>query len=173
MREFNDKELYLGLAYAKSLDEQSGRVILEKFQQTQPLLAQTLLGVFPSVIAEQDQTMAHLYLDLVFDILCTFQHIAGELPSQQSMGLNWLQEKAAFLDSEMMSMMSGKFDRHSVFDSNDQTGLTRFMHDSVDAYTSENPIPVPAIRLVKTLLFVTVQLFCSLHDQAASAKTVH
>jgi hypothetical protein len=61
MREFTDKELYLGLEHAKSLDENAGMGILQKFQTEQPVLAQTIFGAFPPIIAEQDQVMAHLF----------------------------------------------------------------------------------------------------------------
>ena len=108
MREFTDKELYLGLEHARSLDENSGRIILQTFQTEQPVLAQTILGEFPSIIAAQDQAMAHLFLDLVFDIICTFQHAAGALPPQQKMGLAWLYEKAASVEAEMTAAMTGK-----------------------------------------------------------------
>ena len=122
MREFTDKELYLGLEHARGLDEHAGRAILEKFQTEQPVLAQTIFGVFPSVIAEQDQTMAQLFMDLVFDIICAFQHAAGLLPTQQAMGLAWLQEKSVLVEAEMTAMMSGKPHSDSLFQSNDQQG---------------------------------------------------
>lgn len=174
MREFTDQELYLGLEHAKTLDENTGRVILEKFQHEQPVLAQTLFGVFTSVIAEQDQGLSHLFMDLCFDMLCTFQHVSGSLPTQQALGLAWLQEKAADVDAELKAMMSGKSSPSgSMFDSNQQKGLVGFMHDCIHQYVAEKPASDEAVRTIKTLLFVSVQLFCSLHDAANAAKTVH
>jgi hypothetical protein len=64
MHELSDRELYQALAYAKSLDADAGRKIIEHFQLNQTALAQTIFGVFPAVIAEQDQGMAELFMDL-------------------------------------------------------------------------------------------------------------
>lgn len=173
MREFTDKELYLGLEHARNLDEHAGRAILQAFQNEQPVLAQTLLAVFPAVIAEQDRKMAHLYMDLVFDIVCTFRHAAGALPTQKVMGLAWLQEKAALVDAEMTAMMSGKPHSDSVFQINDQQGLVNFMNACIDEHMSDHHTSAEAIRLAKTMIFVTVQLICSMYDQANASKTIH
>lgn len=173
MREFTDKELYLGLEYAKSLDQNAGRTILTTFQNEQPVLAQTLFGVFPSLIAEQDQDVAHLFMDLVFDIICVFEKTSGTLPSQQALGMGWLQEKAALVDAEMTAMMSGKPHSESVFETDEQKGLVQFLHDSIDEYLADHQAPDDAVRMIKTLIFVTVQLFCSLHDAAGASKTLH
>ncbi|MDT4332066.1 hypothetical protein ACQE3E_21045 [Methylomonas sp. MED-D] len=173
MREFTDKELYLGLEYAKSLDQNAGHTILTRFQNEQPVLAQTLFGVFPSLIAEQDQNVAHLFMDLVFDVICVFEKTSGTLPSQQTLGMAWLQEKAALVDAEMTAMMSGKPHSESVFETDEQQGLVQFLHDCIDEYLAEHPAPGDAVRMIKTLIFVTVQLFCSLHDAAGASKTLH
>jgi hypothetical protein len=173
MREFTDKELYLGLEHAKSLDENAGRAILETFQVEQPVLAQTIFGAFPSIIAEQDQTMAHLFMDLVFDIICTFQHSAGALPTQQLMGLAWLYEKAALIEAEMTAMMSGKPHSDSYFQTNDQKGLVNFMNACIDEHVSENQASADVVRQTKTMIFVTVQLLCSIYDGANASNTIH
>ncbi|MCQ8106038.1 hypothetical protein NP590_18155 [Methylomonas sp. SURF-2] len=173
MREFTDQELYLGLEHAKTLNEHAGRAILEKFQLEQPVLAQTLLGVFPSVIADQDQGLAHLFMDLCFDILCTFQHARGSLPSQQALGLDWLQEKAADVDAELKALMSGKSaPARGTSTDNQQQGLVCFMHACVRQHVSDKPAAAEAVRTIETLLFVSVQLFCSVYD-AAAGKTLH
>lgn len=173
MRAFTDKELYMGLEHARNLDENAGRAILQNFQSEQPVLAQTILGEFPSIIAAQNQAMAHLFMDLVFDIICTFQHAAGALPTQQKMGLAWLYEKAAFVEAEMTAVMTGKAPVGSMFESNAQPGLVNFMNTCIDEYAAENPTATDAVGMVKTMTFVTVQLFCSIYDAAHASKTIH
>lgn len=173
MREFTDKELYMGLEHARSLDENAGRAILQNFQSEQPVLAQTLLGEFPSIIAAQDQAMAHLFMDLVFDMICTFQHVAGALPTQHKMGLAWLYEKAALVEAEMTAVMTGKAPVGSMFESNAQPGLVNFMNACIDQHVAENTVSLDAIQLTKTITFVTVQLLCSIYDAAQASKTVH
>ena len=173
MREFTDKELYLGLEHARSLDEHAGRAILQAFQTEQPVLAQTILGEFPSIIAGQDQAMAQLFMDLVFDMLCTFRHAAGELPTQQTIGLAWLYEKAALVEAEMTAVMSGKAPVGSMFQTNEQPGLVDFMNACIDEHAAENITSEDAIQLAKTMVFVTVQLFCTIYDASQASKTMH
>jgi len=185
MQEFGDKALYQALTYAKSLDEQAGRTMLEQFQLEQPAFAQTIFGVFPSVIAEQDQSMAHLFMDLCFDIICVFQHAFGPLPDQKTMGFDWLEKSAALMDTELQAMMSGKAmdnkfknklqDRFTdrLINSNSQTGLVNFLGESIDEYVSEYPTSAEAIRMTKTMLFVVVQLFGSLYDHAETTSNRH
>ena len=182
MRELTDKELYLALSHAKSLDEQAGRTILEQFQTEKPALAQTIFGVFSSVIAEQDQSMAHLFMDLCFDIICVFQHAFGNLPNQQTMGFGWLKKSAALMDTELQAMMSGnlmdsKFrnklqDRFTdrLINSNVQTGLVKFLHDSISEYATDNPVKPEALQMTQTMVFVAVQLFGNMYDHVEQAN---
>jgi hypothetical protein len=185
MQELGDKALYQALTYAKSLDEQAGRKILEQFQLEQPAFAQTIFGVFPSVIAAQSQSMAHLFMDLCFDIICVFQHGFGPLPDQQTMGFEWLEKSAALMDTELQAMMSGKAmdaqfknklqDRFTdrLINTNNQTGLINFLDESIEEYIAEYPASAEAIRLTKTMLFVVVQLFGSLYDHAEKTANRH
>jgi hypothetical protein len=112
-------------------------------------------------------------MDLVFDIICTFQHAAGALPTQQVMGLAWLNEKAALIEAEMTAMMSGKPHSDSYFQTNDQKGLVNFMNACIDEHVSENQASADVVRQTKTMIFVTVQLFCSIYDEANASKTLH
>jgi hypothetical protein len=85
MHELTDRELYQALRYAKSIDENTGRKILDQFQSDQTALAQTIFGILPAVIAEQNQDMANLFMDLCFDVICVYQKAFGPLPSQKDM----------------------------------------------------------------------------------------
>ena len=140
MRELSESELYHALEYAKSLDENAGRQIIEQFQLNQTALAQTIFGIFPNMIAEQDESMAHLFMDLCFDVICVFQKAFGPLPSQISMGMEWLEKSASLLDTELQSLMTNKpmddkfRDKlqnrfmERVIDGNSQTGLIKFLN---------------------------------------------
>lgn len=179
MRELSDRELYRALQYAKSLDENNGRQILEQFQLDQAALAQTIFGVFPSMIARQDQSMAHLFMDLCFDAICVFKHAFGPLPPQDAMGFDWLEKSAALLDTELQALISDNpmdakirnklQDRFSerVMQSNSQTGLVDFMNAAIDDYASENPARVNAIKNTQTMIFVVIQLLGNMYDHAS------
>lgn len=169
MHELTDKQLYEALHFARSQDEQAGRAILEQFQANQTAFAQTLFGVFPSAIADLDQTMAHLFMDLCFDVIAVFQHAFGKVPDQRIVGNSWFQEKALRLDQEMNAAINQTSSSSPAddFDQEHQQGLVNFLHAAIDEQSSDSDA---AIRLTKTMIFTTVQLFNALYDAAASRQ---
>lgn len=180
MRDLTTRELYQALEYAKSVDETGGRKILQRFQLEQPAFAQTIFGVFPQVIAEQNPDMADLFMDLCFDVICVFEKTFGPLPSQNTMGFGWLEKSTALLDTELQALMTGRpmaqkirdkpQDRFTerLIDSNSQTGLVGFMNTAIDDFASENPVRVKATRITQTLIFTVIQLFGVIYDQATA-----
>lgn len=182
MQELTDQQLYRAIQFAKSQDENAGRAILDQFQKDQPAFAHTILTIFPSMIAEKDQDMAYLFMDLCFDVLCVFKHAFGPIPTQQSMGVDWLEKLAVLLDAELQSFMTDKpmdskirqklQDRFTdrMIDSNSQRGLVNFMDLSIDEYVSEYRPPAESARISKTMIFVVVQLFEAIYNQGGSRK---
>lgn len=79
MHELNKQDLYSALAYAKSIDEDNIRKIIERFHADQGTLAGTIFGIFPAVIAAKDQDMAYLFsvMDLCFDVICIGKPFSG------------------------------------------------------------------------------------------------
>ena len=173
MHELTDKQLYEALHYAKSQDEQAGKAILERFQANQTVFAQTLFGVFPSVIAEQDQSMAHLFMDLCFDVIAVFEHAFGKVPDQRIVGNSWFEEKALLLDRDISAAMTQatSSESNNRLGHEHQKGLVGFLHAAIDQETCPS---ATAVRLTKTLIFTTVQLFNALYDAAARQnQSVH
>jgi len=169
MHELTDKQLYEALHFARSQDEQAGRAILEQFQAKQTAFAQTLFGVFPSAIADLDQNMAHLFMDLCFDVIAVFDHAFGKVPDQRIVGNSWFKDKALRLDREMKAAIS---QTNSGSPANDldqeyQKGLVDFLHAAIDEHPSDSEA---STRLTKTMIFTTVQLFNALYDAAASRQ---
>ena len=181
MHELTDQELYRALQFAKNQDEHAGRKILDTFQTDQPAMAKTIFGVLPSMIAERDQAMAHLFMDVCFDVICVFQHAFGTLPSQQVLGFEWLAKSAAQLDPELQAMMSGesmnkkwrdklqnRF-KERMIDSQTQSGLIDFLNATIDQFVAEQQIPPSAVEMTKAMTFVVIQLFNSMYTQAKTA----
>lgn len=179
MRELADRELYNAIAYAKSIDEDAGRKIIEHFQIDQPALAATIFGIFPAVvIAEKDQDMAHLFMDLCFDVICVFEHAFGALPSQSALDPDWVEKQALLLDTELQAMIKGDAMEPKIRDKlqdrfyermigeTSQTGLVKFMNAAIDDFASESPTRVPAINVTQTMIFVVIRLFCNLYSHA-------
>jgi hypothetical protein len=178
MHELTERELYQALEYAKSMDESAGRKIMEQFGLDQTALAQTIFCMFPMVIAEQNQDMANLFMDLCFDVICVYRKAFGPLPSQKDMDLDWLEKQAMLLDAELQSLMA---DRHMdekireklqdrlrqrSLDETGQMGLVNFMNAAIDDFASENPVRVPAIMTTQTMIFVVIRLFNNLYSHA-------
>ena len=182
MHELTDHELYQALSYAKSLDEDAGRTIIEQFYLEQTALAETLFELFPSVIAEENEAMAHCFMDLCFEVLCVYQNAFGPLPSQQELPLDWLDKQVMLLDVELQALIQDKAmderirsklqDRllQRALQETMQLGLVNFMNAAIDDYASENSSRVPAIKTTQTMIFIAIRLFNHLYHQA---KSVH
>lgn len=178
MHELTDRELYQALEYAKSIDEDTGRKIIEQFQLEQTALAQTIFGIFPDVISEENQEMSFLFLDLCFDVLCVFQKSFGPLPSQNDMDIDWIEKQAVLLDAELQSLIKDKYmdDKirsklqerflNRVIKDNPQMGLVNFMNAAIDDFASENPTRVSAIKTTQTMIFIVIRLFNNLYSYA-------
>lgn len=169
MQELSDQQLFVALQYARSQDEQAGRAILEQFQIRQPAFAQTILSVFLSVMIDLDQAMAHLFMDLCFDVIAVYEQAFGKAPDHRLVGNRWFEQRAERLDKEMkMAMKLAKpSDPDHAFDQERQTGLVRFLNAAIDQQPCGSK---DAVRLAKTMIFTTVQLFDALYDAASSRQ---
>jgi len=181
MRELSEQELYNALAYAKSIDEELGKTIIENFQKEQPALAPAIFSIFPQFINEKNEEMAYLFMDLCFDVLCVFQHAFGQLPSQNEIDSDWLEKQAVLIDTELQALddnthmdekirskLEDRFVERMIEDGT-QTGLVRFMNESIDEFAAEKPSRVPAIKTTQTMIFIVIRLFSNLYSHA---KTV-
>ncbi|MGZ8942798.1 MAG: hypothetical protein ACXW00_08535 [Methylobacter sp.] len=176
MHELAGGELYHALEYAKSIDEETGRKILEQFQLDQTALAQTIFGIFPAVIAEQNEDMSHLFMDLCFDIICVYEQAFGPLPSQKDMDLDWLEKQVMLLDAELQSLIADNHMdekireklqdrlRQRSLDETGQKDLVNFMNAAIDDFASESPSRVPAIKTTQTMIFIVIRLFNNLYS---------
>jgi hypothetical protein len=179
MRELTEYELFQALKYAKNIDEETSRKIIERFELDQTALAQMIFGIFPDVIAVENQDMSCLFMDLCFDVLCVFQKAFGPLPSQNDMDYDWLEKQAVLLDAELQSLIKDKHmdskiraklqDRFvsRVIKDNPQMGLVDFMNAAIDDFASESQSRVPAIKTTQTMIFIVIRLFGNLYSHAA------
>lgn len=175
MHELTERELYQALEYAKSMDEEHGKKILSQFDADQPMLFQTIFGIFPSIIAGQNQDMANLFMDLCFDVVCVYQKSSGDTPKFIN-DPTWMERQAILLEAELQSLMQGqpvdetesrklheRFVKHN--ENQVQIGLIKFLNESIDEFASYNIGRVPAIGFTQAMIFVVVKLFNSLYDK--------
>jgi len=176
MKELSEHELYQALAYAKNIDEECGKKIIENFKNEQAGLAQAIFGFFPQIIAQKNTDMAHLFMDLCFDILCVFQHAFGPAQPQTEMDFDWLEKQAILFDKELKALdNNGDMDERirakledrfidRMIENGTQTGLVSFMNESIDEFASESPYRVPAIETTQTMIFIVIRLFSNLYS---------
>lgn len=176
--ELSEPELYEALHYAKSIDEEKGAKIIGQFQLEQTALAEIMFGMFPTFIAEQNQEMSYLFMDLCFDVLCVFEKAFGSLPSQNNMDYDWLQKQAGLLDAEFKSLvkeqhmdeqirskLQDRFVQRSL-DETVQRGLVNFMNTAIDDFASEDASRAPAIKITQTMISIVIRLFSNLYNHA-------
>ena len=177
MHELIDRELYNAIEYAKNIDEATGRSIIKQFQSDQPALSQTIFTLFPTMISAKNQDMAHLFMDLCFDIICIYQHVFGDIPAQNE---EWLKKQAALMEAELQALIpknkinakirSKDQDRFSQSSKNEvtQPGLVKFMNNSIDSYAAEIPGSTAAIKITQTMTFTVIRMFNNLYSQGAN-----
>ena len=175
MHELIDRELYQAIEYAKNIDQDTGRSIIEQFQTDQPILAQTIFSLFPTMVSAQNQDMAHLFMDLCFDVICVYQHAFGDIPVQDK---EWLQKQSALMSTELQALMPGnkidkkiitklqqRFSQRSESEVS-QPGLVKFMNATIDAYASEISTDESSIKITQNMIFTVIRLFGTVYSQA-------
>lgn len=176
--ELSERELFEAIHAAKSIDEESGAEIIGQFQAEQTALAEIIFGIFPSILAEENQDMSYLFMDLCFDVLCVFQHAFGPLPSQHDLDADWLEKQGALLSAELQSLvkerhmdekvrskLQDRFAERSLEETG-QRGLVNFMNAAIDEFASENTSRVPSIKITQTMIFIVIRLFSNLYNHA-------
>jgi len=80
------------------------------------------------------------------------------------------------LDAELQSLLADKFMdekikeklqdrlRQRSLDETGQRGLVNFVNEAIDDFASENPVRVPAIKTVQTLISVVIRLFNNIYS---------
>lgn len=176
MHELIAQELYEALEYAKSIDQDKGQRMMIQFEIDQPLFFQTIFNAFASIIEQRHEEMAHLFMDLSFEVLCVYQKAFGNTPKFKD-DPTWMERQALLLDKELMPLMEGKklsekrIERMKAdfFTPKQgeiiQNGLVEFLNESVDDFVSYNACDEATIDLAKTMLFVVVRLFNNLYTK--------
>jgi hypothetical protein len=73
MHELSERELFEAIHYAKSIDEETGAKIIAQFQLEQAILAETIFGIFPAFLTEENQEMSYLFMDLCLMCFVSFK----------------------------------------------------------------------------------------------------
>jgi len=176
MHELTDRELYEAIEYARNIDEETGRSIMQKLQIEQPALAQTIFSIFPSLIAQQNQEMSHVFMELCFDTLCVYQHAFGNVPIQSE---EWLERQMSLLDAELQSLMPDQQMNEKIrtklknrfteraYNEVTQLRLLEIMNESIDDYASESTSRGASVKFTQNMMFTMIRLLSNLYSQTA------
>jgi hypothetical protein len=176
MHELSDSELFAALHYARSIDEQQGRQILEQFQADQPALANTIFGIFPAVIAQKNQDLSYFFMDLCFDIICVFAHAFGTLPPQSGLDITWLEKQVSMMGTELQAVLKNQtMDAQIQKKLQDRlierekenpahVKLTQFLNTAIDEYASECPSRTEATQMTQRITQAVIRLMNSVYS---------
>jgi len=98
MQILTDQQLFEALTKTRNLNESEAQLVVNEFRTEQPALAHTLFNIFPTIVAEKNEEMAMMLMDVIFDILCVYQFSFGKLPVQTE---QWLQKQMEFITTQM------------------------------------------------------------------------
>jgi hypothetical protein len=175
MRTLNQNELEVILAECKALPERDVTRILDEFEREQPAIYQAIFAELSDGIAEVNQDMSDLFLDLSFDVIWVFLKAFGK-PHALSNGTEWVTSKMALLDAELKSLafdeqmnktirntLQERFVKRSL-DTAVQMALLEYLGKQVVHYASVKRDRLPAMQLTTNLLFVLIRLMGDLYS---------
>ena len=169
MRILAKPEVFYAVQFAKSLEEHEAAELLTCFQDQHPIFSEALFGGFPQLIAIQDQGMAHLFMDLCFEVLCVYNRCQGSLPLN-IVDEDWLQHTFADMDDEIKSLGAKPSSKSLPNAVTAQVVLLEYLNLAVSDYVEEHPAGKPARVAVDNFLYMVTRLFDLIYDAEASVK---
>lgn len=171
MHTLSDKQLYDAIHYARNIDESEGKGIIQNFQKEQSALAHTLFNIFPAMIAQSNEEMAMMFMDLLFDVLCIYQFSFGKAPVQTEA---WLNQQMAVVGAELKNLKpENKGSKTSVSEALKreiaQDKLIVVMYESIEDYANESSARQSSVKLTQASLLSVLKLLTGLY----SSNTVH
>lgn len=162
------------ISRGRSASERVITTMLDEIERNHPGLYQFVYGEPSDAIAEINQDMANLYLDLSCDIFWFFFKGFGKPSAVGS--AEWTQSHIALIDSELKSLadeipmsdkirknLQDRFVKRSI-DTNIQVELMHYLNDEVAKYASFKKPRIKASQVTMNFLFVLVRLMGDLYS---------
>jgi hypothetical protein len=170
------------LRESKMLPEKHVTFILDEFESDHPEIYQAIFGDLSDGVAEINQDMADLFLDLCFDIIFIYRNAFGKL-RKISNEEQWMMHSMSLLDAELKAIsedipmerslrnrLQKRFIKRIV-ESGIQMDLLNHLNTEVTKYASFNKKRQPAIYVTNNLLFVVVRLMDALYENQRIGPT--
>ncbi len=176
MRPLLRKEIDRMIAQGRMLPEKDGTAILDEFEEQQPDIYQAIFGELSDAIAEDNQDMADLFLDVCFDIIWVYRSAFGKPPVAKQDD-DWVPNALALLDAELKSLlddtsMHGKLRANlqerfikRCIETGIQVELLKILTERVEKYGSLKRKRRSVIPLTNNFLFIIVRLMDELYSR--------
>ena len=156
MRIFSKPEVFIAIQASKKFNEDEGRATLTRFGELYPSLQQVMFAGFPEAIAQQSQDMAHLFMDLCFEIICVYEKLLGEAPKNTASPeelLNLLQHIMGEITAAKKSNLA-----------NTQQFLLEYLNLATDEHAKSYQANQDSVKITKNFLFTITRLFDDLYE---------
>lgn len=173
MRILTRAEVFNAIQDAKSITEQQAQIILERFNQQQPAIQQMIFVGLPLAIESQNKQMAHLFMDLCFDIICVYAQVLGELPPN-SVTPQWLHTKMAQMEEEVKQQTQVNAQGQIDLQNNAQIELLEYLGLVIEDVAGKSKARQEAGGITYNLLFLVTRLFDSIYEEVMpNSATIH
>jgi len=163
MQTLTDQQLFESLTKTRNLTENEAQMVITEFRTEQPALAHTLFNIFPTIIAEKNEEMAMMLMDVIFDILCIYQFSFGKLPVQTE---QWIQKQMEFISTQMNG------DKEAAIASMDdlkQEKLAALMQESIVEFANEQiEERQDTVEVSKTTVLSVIKLLNNAYDTSSA-----
>ncbi len=180
MHQLNEAELYKALEFAKSVDETTGRLMIQKFQTNLPVFYEMSFNLFPGPISTKNRDMAYYYLDLCFDVLAVFEFIFGKVPDQETLAPDWLDKQSQMINSRLKPALERKKIEKKTYESLrksflhkfedethvNQSGLIDFINDQIDQFVAEESSRASATHVTKIMILIFIFSLGNIYSQS-------
>ncbi len=169
MRILSRAEVFNAIQYAKTINEQQANAILTQFCQQQAAIEQMIFVGLPLAIESQNKQMAHLFMDLCFDIICVYAQVLGELPPN-SVTPQWLHSKMAELETEIKQQTQVNAQGQIDLQNNAQIELLEYLGLVIEDTAGKSKARQEVAGITYNLLFLVTRLFDSIYDELENQR---
>ncbi len=166
MRILSRAEVFHAIEYAKSITEEQAQVMLEQFCQQQPALQQMIFAGLPLAIESQNKQMAHLFMDLCFEIICVYAQVLGDLPPHVITPHD-LHSKMSAIEAEVKQQTQVDAKGQIDLQGKAQIELLEYLGLVIEDAAGKSKARQEIGGITYNLLFLVTRLFDSIYDDVA------
>lgn len=162
MRILSRSEVFNAIQYSKNLSENEAKTLLDRFCTQQPALQQMIFAGFPLAIESQNKQMAHLFMDLCFEIICVYNQVLGELP-ENVITPQSLHSKMSTIEDEIKGQTQVNADGQIDLQNNAQIELLEYLGLVIEDVAGKSKSRQEIGGITYNLLFLVTRLLDSIY----------